>query len=223
MRRLVLLGLLWIPVACVENSIILESEEGTGNASIGPATSTSGMMQDTTASPPPPVTTSPPPPDPPPQPPPEPIPDFGSMDTTDGPPLCDPPCFPGQVCIAGVCFDDPDATTGEECGFFAIWLPCLEPDGTPVDEACMDPGAICLADGGPGGMPATVGICAYTDCIDECDCPQAPPTADTPTVSCQDVTGTGQNECILDCSSGEECPPGMDCFAGFICIYPVGP
>ncbi len=218
MRRLVLLGVLWIPGACVQNSIILETDDAGDDTTSPPATSTSGMTQDTTASPPPPppVTTSPPPPPPmttSPPPPPEPIPDFGSMDTTDGPSECEPPCPEGEVCVAGVCFDEPEP----ECGFEVPWLPCLEPDGTPVNEACGDPGAFCLAD----GVPAMVGICAYSDCVDECDCPLAPITADTPTVRCEDLTGRGQTECILDCSSGEECPAGMDCFAGFLCIYSV--
>ncbi|MEX1367124.1 MAG: hypothetical protein AB1Z98_28615 [Nannocystaceae bacterium] len=216
MRWLALLGSSWVLGACVSNTIVLESNDDTTGPVATDAPTMDGPLTTTTTGPTPPststtgpsstVTTIEPPP---------PIPDFppdaGSTDT-DGL-ECDPPCPRGEVCVGGLCFDEPD------CGFDGPWLPCLLPDGSPDDAACGTPDQICLAD----GDPASVGICATLDCQDECDCPLAPAIPNPPMVGCEDVTGTGELICYLDCSSGQSCPEDMMCLADFICIYPPPP
>jgi hypothetical protein len=70
------------------------------------------------------------------------------------------------------------------------------------------------------------GVCALP-CGDVDECPAAPLTGDAP-VSCIDVSGRGQPECILNCSAGgETCPDGMFCLplsGGYrLCAWPADP
>ena len=81
---------------------------------------------------------------------------------------------------------------------------------------CDTEGSTCLLD---NVMAPTVGSCALRDCVDDCDCPEAPPTGTAPAI-CDDVLGPGMNACVLDCSDGQTCPTGMDCFGGQICLWP---
>lgn len=81
---------------------------------------------------------------------------------------------------------------------------------------CDVEGATCLQD---DTMNPMFGVCAATDCVDECDCPAAPMTGDAP-VTCGDILAGGGTACFLDCSSGQTCPTGMDCFDNFLCLWP---
>lgn len=201
----------WLLGGCITNTITLESEadattsdpsdgsmEGAPpSATTGRPSSTTGPADDATTDAPsiPDVWSVPP--------------DLGALDT--GSIECIPPCNPGEVCIDGLCFGEPP-----DCGFEQPWSPCLEPGGNPNDMLCA-PLEVCLSD----GTPATVGICATVGCQDACDCPFAPDGVDPPVVGCDDLTGSGEQACFLDCSGGQICPDGTVCFGGFICIYPA--
>ena len=214
------LGLLGVLTGCVSNTITLESEtdEGTGTPSTSTSTSTSTgavtistSAAVTSAA----VTTTPPPPpvtsavttD-------EPVLDIGSMDTTDGF-GCVPPCEPGFVCIEGACFEDPDFTTGEQCGYVADWDNCHDGMGGLDESQCTEPDTFCLSE---DPTQPQFALCSVLDCQDACDCPLPPPTGEAG-VRCEDIIGTGEGVCLLDCSSGEACPVGMFCAFDFICMF----
>jgi hypothetical protein len=68
----------------------------------------------------------------------------------------------------------------------------------------------------------SLGVCAKR-CDDICDCWAAPATGDA-AVSCVAlVNGDPTKTCVLDCSSGETCPTGMECLDSLsICVWPAG-
>lgn len=214
-----MLGIPWVLGACVSNTITVESDSD--ETTDDPSTSTSvgppppvttspgtspGTSTTTTAGPSSAITTDDPPP---------PLPDFGPLDSgTDGWD-CIPPCDPDEVCLGGMCFDDPGFTTGEECGLVpGQWADCLADDGTPNDVVCQSPDAVCVTDG------FDVGGCLFDSCVDACDCPPAPPGSEAQVV-CDMLLGDGDGDCYLDCSGGEACPNGMICFMGFVCLFPT--
>lgn len=116
-------------------------------------------------------------------------------------------CDAGQTCPDGMsCFG----------GFI-----CLFSNNAPVDVPlfgdCVNvPGATCT-DGfcvtAPDG-----GVCT-APCADAGECVPAPATGDA-VVTCSDVTGDMMDECWLSCEMDETCPDGMECFGGFVCIWP---
>lgn len=116
-------------------------------------------------------------------------------------------CAGGEACPTGMtCFG----------GFLCVW-PGPSAGGTPYGDCLSDPNAcgldgVCLND---GAMP-TIGVCTE-DCAVVGDCPASP--GGTAPVGCQDVTGDGAAECILNCSGGGSCPAGMSCFANFLCAW----
>jgi hypothetical protein len=59
-------------------------------------------------------------------------------------------------------------------------------------------------------------------CSEPCDavadCSAAPPGGTAP-VQCQDVTGDGNDDCILSCSAGQSCPTDMICFQNALCMW----
>ncbi|MEM7151916.1 MAG: hypothetical protein AAF799_03695 [Myxococcota bacterium] len=214
------LGLLGALAGCVSNTITLESETDEGTGTPPPSTSTSTTASSVTVStsaavtsaavtttPPPPPVTSAVTTD-------EPVLDVGFMDTTSGI-ECDPPCSPDHICIEGLCFEDPDLTTGDECGYIADWEDCSDGMGGVDDALCTGPGMLCLSE---NPVQPEFAVCAAMGCNDACDCPLAPPTTEA-NVVCEDITGKGQGTCFLECSSGQTCPPGMTCAFDFICMY----
>jgi len=116
-------------------------------------------------------------------------------------------CAGGEACPTGMtCF----------AGFLCLW-PGPGAGGTPYGDCLNDPNAcgldgVCLND---GAMP-TIGVCTE-DCAVVGDCPASP--GGTAPVACQDVTGDGAAECILNCSGGGSCPAGMSCFQNFLCAW----
>jgi hypothetical protein len=116
-------------------------------------------------------------------------------------------CAGGETCPTGMtCFG----------GFLCVW-PGPGAGGTPYGDCFTDPSVcglegVCLND---GAMP-TIGVCTQ-DCVVLGDCPASP--GGTAPVSCEDVTGDGASECILDCSGGGSCPVGMTCFSSFLCAW----
>lgn len=126
---------------------------------------------------------------------------------TSGPDdFCYLDCSGGETCPTGmVCFAD---------------LACIWPgdgaDGAPYGDCQNNENSICGLDGTClGDMDMTIGVCTE-DCGNVGDCWASP--GGTAPVSCEDVTGDGMNECILDCSLGS-CPAGMTCFSGFLCAW----
>ncbi|MBL4687762.1 MAG: hypothetical protein JKY37_24435, partial [Nannocystaceae bacterium] len=129
---------------------------------------------------------------------------------------CDPPCGPGDSCVAGVCFPTGGGTTGSpEChDVDGEYAQCLGV-GNAIDTSdCGGNAPTCLT----GGDPVIVGVCAITECVDECDCPAAPVTG-TAVAACGDIAGGG-NLCHIDCADGSTCPTGMECFAEIACVWP---
>lgn len=147
---------------------------------------------------------------------------------------CDCPAAPASGNAVVTCDDvtgDPaelfcylDCGGGEACpngmtcfaGFLCAW-PGPGAEGTPYGDCFTMPDA-CGLDGvclNNGAMP-TIGVCTE-DCNVVGDCPPSP--GGTAPVSCEDVTGDMQNECILDCSGGQACPAGMTCFQNFLCAW----
>ncbi|MEM7152983.1 MAG: hypothetical protein AAF799_09075 [Myxococcota bacterium] len=87
------------------------------------------------------------------------------------------------------------------------------PGGGPT-ECIMGEG--CLTD---DVDTPTFGICVTIGCAVDADCPAAPGSG-TAAALCVDITGDGvAEECVLDCSAGETCPAGMDCFNDNICVH----
>jgi hypothetical protein len=120
-------------------------------------------------------------------------------------------CSAGQTCPTGMsCF----------AGLLCVW-PTVPPPTTGFGDCiggdpCL-PEEVCLVD---NGMAPTIGVCTDLDCAVPADCP-SPPAGGTAPVMCSDVSGDGIGDCFLDCSAGQACPTGMDCFAGFLCAWPA--
>lgn len=119
-----------------------------------------------------------------------------------------------------------DCSGGETCpddmGCFAGLL-CVHDSGAGGDDygAC-ETGAVCpLGDTCIVDDPDAVefGACSAQGCANAGDCPAAPATGNA-VVVCEEITGS-VNDCFLDCSFGETCPDGMQCYGGFICMWPV--
>lgn len=99
------------------------------------------------------------------------------------------------------------------------------PDGQaatcPASEplcAELDGGATATSGtGGSGGFfeYLTYNVCARA-CVSDDDCPADPDDA-TAVLRCRELDG--RDLCLLDCSLGRTCPPGMECYADR-CMYP---
>lgn len=102
-------------------------------------------------------------------------------------------------------------------GFICLWSD-VAPTEVPLYGDCVNvPGATCA--GGFCVQAPTGGVCT-APCADAMmDCEPGPATGDA-VITCADVTGDMMPECILDCSMGETCADGMECFGGFVCIWP---
>jgi hypothetical protein len=72
-------------------------------------------------------------------------------------------------------------------------------------------GSFCLL------VPQT-GVCTPEGCRDAADCPEPPPGG-TALVTCLDANADGLDDCRIDCSQGEQCPTGMECFSDEICVW----
>lgn len=62
------------------------------------------------------------------------------------------------------------------------------------------------------------GVCTPEDCTQAADCPEPPPGGDAP-VTCLDANNDDVDDCRIDCSNGETCPTGMECFSDEICVW----
>ncbi len=114
-------------------------------------------------------------------------------------------CWMGDICMyADLVCEDP-APAG-------VYGNCVD-SGNGV---CDDPSALSLVDDPDN---STIGVCAFTGCITDCDCPAAPATGDAPVVCAPIVADSDENACFLDCSAGQTCPDGMQCFMDFICMW----
>ncbi|MBX7077703.1 MAG: choice-of-anchor J domain-containing protein [Nannocystaceae bacterium] len=112
-------------------------------------------------------------------------------------------CPDGMYCFAGtLCF------WGEEPQGVGPYGDCVNP------QAMCD-GGVCIVD---DTMNPTVGVCGE-NCTDATDCSAAPGGTAPP--ACIDLSGMGDNFCVLDCSGGEMCPDGMICVGNNLCIWEV--
>lgn len=65
------------------------------------------------------------------------------------------------------------------------------------------------------------GFCSVPSCNTADDCP-SPPSGGNPVVSCIDLDGDLQAECVLGCADNRVCPDGMDCIDDATCAWPSG-
>jgi len=133
----------------------------------------------------------------------------GVDSTTDAPVTCDPPCEPGQECIGGQCFDMPgEPTTGD-------------PPPMGADYGSCD---MCAA----GEMPvAIMGLDGFCFCSPVCDgmsCPDPNEGDAMPVCALGFEMGQPPTQCVLVCTTAEDCPTGASCEnvgMASICTYPV--
>jgi hypothetical protein len=126
-------------------------------------------------------------------------------------------CEGGATCPDGM-----ECWNGEICAFADLVCEDPPPPGAYADcvdagnSVCGDAEALCLVDDPDDAM---IGVCAFEGCITDCDCPAAPVTGDAPVVCGPIVAESDENACFLDCSAGQTCPDGMQCFSDFICMW----
>ena len=93
------------------------------------------------------------------------------------------------------------------------------PYGDCVDsnEGCEEAGESCLVFHQDIGV--AVGMCGWSHCEQDGDCPQ--PTDGTATPICWDFDGDSDHVCVLECGPGVTCPLGMICDEDVIpyCVY----
>lgn len=120
-------------------------------------------------------------------------------------------CAPGQTCIGCLCLGEP---TG-----------CAQWGEGAYGDCIAEGNAACMADGG-GCLTAAedIGVCFFSGCKTPCDCPQ-PPKGFEEQVACESINkGDEVLDCFIECGP-EECPEGMFCVGGTICMFgeaPVG-
>lgn len=102
---------------------------------------------------------------------------------------------------------------------------CLFSDTAPVEVPlygdCVNVSGASCADGGVCLTAPSGGVCSAS-CANVGECQPGPVTGNAG-ISCSDVTGDMMPECWLDCSAGQTCADGMECFGGFVCIWPNAP
>jgi hypothetical protein len=117
-------------------------------------------------------------------------------------------CGSGSACPDGMfCF----------AGFICLFSINELVDLPLYGDCANTPGAVCT-DG--FCVAAPTGAVCTASCGNVADCEPVPPTGNAP-AQCTDVTGDNVPECTLSCSGGQTCPDGMDCFGGFVCIWPT--
>ncbi len=116
-------------------------------------------------------------------------------------------CQGGATCPDGmICF-----------GGFICLFSNTAPVDVPLYGDCYNPPAATCIDGFCVTAP-TGGVCT-APCDDVADCQPPPATGDAP-IQCSDVTNDMMDECWLSCQMDEACPDGMECFGGFVCVWP---
>lgn len=116
-------------------------------------------------------------------------------------------CGAGQTCPDGMsCFADAICAWDVIPGIgFGDCFNNPEADVCLADEICLSYG--------------TTAVCMSFGCAVPSDCPEAPPGGTAPVI-CGDATGDMvAEECMLDCTALQTCPPGMSCFGNFICAW----
>lgn len=127
------------------------------------------------------------------------VPDLCVLDCTNGTCPTGMECAQGlDVCVFSVACDRPAGVYGDcENMNFA---------------QCQSNPSFCITSG-------AAAVCSVFDCVDDCDCMAAPGGGTAPVV-CSATTLPGQSACILDCSAGQTCPPGMACINNQLCMFP---
>jgi hypothetical protein len=130
------------------------------------------------------------------------------MDTSGGV-TCDPPCEPGQECVAGQCFDPPGESSSGD------------PPPMSSDYGSCD---MCAAGEMPVGIMGLDGFCFCSPACDGMTCP-APNEGDAmPVCALGFEKGEPPTQCALVCTTMEDCPMGASCEnlgMASICTHPV--
>ncbi len=114
--------------------------------------------------------------------------------STGNPNACDPPVI-GEY---NACVDENGGTDNTQCNYM----------GTGASVGTVG----CL-----NGPTEGSNVCMIRDCVDDCDCFNAPPSGDAPSV-CRETLKGGGTACVLACDAGQTCPDGMTCDGG-ICFH----
>jgi hypothetical protein len=118
------------------------------------------------------------------------------------------------------CANDGSCPEGMTCfggGVACVW-PAEEPGepqpqyGDCINVGPCDAGLTCVSD-----AAMTFGWCSTINCVDDTACQPPPATGDAPAI-CAPINDM-VDACLLDCSTGQTCPDGMACFAGFVCVW----
>lgn len=155
-----------------------------------------------------------------------------------------PIVFDASVCAvecqdACDCPGPPSGTAVPACGELGCVLDCSAGDVCPTGMVCLGETGQCMWSHAYGPcdasciagyclfVPMVGGVCPVLDCmveetLDPSLCP--PPPGGNATPICFEPQMPpelqGQGWCVLDCSEGRACPPGMQCTSG-ACIHPL--
>jgi hypothetical protein len=94
--------------------------------------------------------------------------------------------------------------------------PLDEPAYAECEQGACSAAELCAVDANP---PAFT-VCARTGCQDDCDCPA--PISGTALPICSSFADHAlPSACYLACDSDAECPLGMLCVQGQLCMFPI--
>lgn len=157
--------------------------------------------------------------------------------------ICSPPCMNNAECDSPASGDATpvcaplnnqisacllDCSSGQTCPTGMLCDPIHSIctwglDGLPTYGECLDETEVCELGGGcivSPSMDPTHSSCA-TPCAAQGECFPAPEGDAVPT--CFDLGAIGPH-CLLDCTTGETCPTGMDCIGDgqgtSVCLWP---
>jgi hypothetical protein len=131
---------------------------------------------------------------------------------------CDDPSCEMAVCdVDAYCCDTEwdDICVGEAqqlCGGLCPIANAQPQYGDCLNVGDCDLGLTCISD-----AEGTFGWCSTLGCADDTVCQPPPATGDAPAV-CVPINASN-DACVLDCSGGQTCPDGMECFDAFVCVW----
>lgn len=120
----------------------------------------------------------------------------------------------GEASTGGSSSGEDSGSTGGPPPPSGDWVDCF------AGEDCNSPDATCTMIPQSTGYTCTFAPDMAAGCVDVSDCPAPPATGNAP-VACGNVDfDQPEPECYLDCSAGQTCPDGQECFGTYGCGYP---